>query len=470
MGDFTPFIVTPILKKPQLDSEVLQNYRPISNLSFLSKLTERIVADRLTAHMRENNLQEPLQSAYRQYCSTETALLKVQDHILTSIDQRKGVVLLLLDLSAAFDTVDHAILLDTLEKDIGIKGQSLMWMASYLQHRQQTVIVPDGRSDSRPLSCGVPQGSVLGPLLFTIYTQPLADILRHHGVSYHLYADDTQLYLEFRLTDEVSQQEAIRRLELCVASIRAWMSKNMLRLNDDKTELLIAYPKSTTAANLPGSVVIGDANITPSTQVRNLGVAFDSTMALEQHVSNICRAAYFHLRRIGHVRRYLDLQSAKQLVHALVISRLDGCNSLLYGLPSALHQQLQAVQKACARVVLCRGKYDHVTPMFKELHWLPISSRIQFKILVLTFKCLHGLAPEYLADLLTVYHPARSLRSSSQLLLVQPKSRTKIGERAFSRAAPRLWNLLPLGVRQCANIRQFKVCLKTHLFREYFGH
>lgn len=463
-------IVTPILKKPQLDSEKLHNYRPISNLSFLSKLTEKIVADRLISHLKQNDLQEPLQSAYRQYCSTETALLKVHDHILTTIDQRKGVLLLLLDLSAAFDTVDHAILLNVLEKRIGVKGRSLAWITSYLEHRQQAVVVPDGKSDNQVLSCGVPQGSVLGPLLFTIYTQPLADILREYGLSYHLYADDTQLYLEFKLDNEISQEEAIRKTEVCAAAVRSWMAKNMLRLNDDKTELLIIYPKSASVGSLPNvTITIGDSHVTPSTQVRNLGVVFDSTMAMDRHVANICRAAYFHLHRIGRIRRYLDQHSAKQLVHALVISRLDSCNGLLSGLPSALLQQLQRVQNACARVIVGCAKYGHITPVLKQLHWLPVQSRIHYSILTLTFKCLHGLAPAYLADLLTTYHPVRSLRSSSQLLLVQPGSRTKIGERAFSRAAPILWNKLPLAVRQCNNIRQFKVSLKTYLFREHYG-
>ena len=191
-------------------------------------------------------------------------------------------------------------------------------------------------------------------------------------------------------------------------------------------------------------------------------------MALEHHVANICRAAYFHLHSIGRIRRYIDQQSAKQLVHALVISRLDGCNSLLFGLPATLLQKLQRVQNSCARSILCRGKREHVTPMLRELHWLPIESRIRYKVLLLAFKCQHGLAPEYLSELLTVYSPPRSLRSSAQLQLVQPTARTKTGERAFSHAAPTLWNKLPTSVRQCASVASFKVSLKTHLFREHF--
>ncbi len=176
---------------------------------------------------------------------------------------------------------------------------------------------------------------------------------------------------------------------------------------------------------------------------------------------------YYQLHCIGRIRRYLDKESTKRLVHALVLSRLDGCNSLLYGLPLLLGK-LQRVQNACARVILRRGKYEHVTPMLMELHWLPIDRRVQFKILVLTFKCLHGLAPQYLSELVVTYNPARNLRSADRLLLEQPRVRTKVGERAFSHAAPSLWNRLPLSVRQCTSVEQFKGTLKTHFFREHF--
>ena len=159
----------------------------------------------------------PLQSAYRQNCSTETALRHVHDSVIRSIDERKGVILLLIDLSAAFDTTDHAILLNTLGNTIGVKDRCLSWVAAYLQHRQCTVLIAGEQSKPHKLTCGVPQGSVLGPLLFTIYMTPLASILKLHGMTYHLYADDN-----------ISPEIAIRKMERCVVSIRQWMKTNML--------------------------------------------------------------------------------------------------------------------------------------------------------------------------------------------------------------------------------------------------
>ena len=249
----------------------------------------------------------------------------------------------------------------------------------------------------------------------------------------------------------------------CVAGCR----KNMLKLNEEKTELLIILPRSAHGRTFP--IAVGDAIVQPSECARNLGVIFDHAMSLQQHVDSLCRSAFYQLHCIGRIRRYLDVDSTKRLVHALVLSRLDCCNSLLYGLPQALISKLQRVQNACARVILRRDKYDHLTPMFLELHWLPVDLRIQFKILLLTFKCIHGQAPVYLSNLITVHNPVRHLRSANSLLLDQPRRRTKTGARTFSYAAPLLWNQLPLSVRRSESVNHFKRALKTFLFKDHFG-
>ena len=279
---------------------------------------------------------------------------------------------------------------------------------------------------------------------------------------------DTQRFQKNCLSDNTSPEIAIRNIELCVASIHQWMKTNMLKLNDDKTEILIIHPKSAQQHILPEGVRIGNIPVTPNTHARHLGVTFDSNMPLERHITHISRTAFYHLHSIGCTRRYLEQGHTKQPVHILVMSRIDCCNSLLNGLSVVVVEKLQRVQNACDRVILFRSKRDHVTPVLLELQWLPVENRITFKSLLLTFKCLHGIAPPYLSARLSPYWPIRNLLSSDQLLLKQPTSRTKTGEHSFSCAAPRAWNQLPLTVHQCTSVNQLKVAFKTSLFTDYY--
>ena len=196
--------IKPLLKKPRLDPENLKHYRPVSNLTLLSKLIEKVVTIQLQQHLEVNCLQEQFQSAYKQRHSTETALLCVQNDLLESLDTNQIGVLLLLDLSAAFDTIDHSVLLHRLHNHCGISGTALAWFRSYLEDRKQAVAINNITSDTVSLDYGVPQGSVLGPKLFCIYTLPLGSIIQRHGLKYHLYADDTQLYVSLKLHHQPS--------------------------------------------------------------------------------------------------------------------------------------------------------------------------------------------------------------------------------------------------------------------------
>ena len=231
-ASFKAAVVKPLLKKPCLDSEILKNFRPVSNLTFLSKLIEKVIARRLFAHLQDNGIMEKFQSAYKTKHSTETALLRVYNDVMLCIDQGKGCILVLLDLSAAFDTVDHAVLFNLLEHSLGISGTALSLLKSYLQGRSQCVQIDGITSEFADLTCGVPQGSVLGPLNFCMYMYPLGSILRHHCINYHIYADDTQLYISFDLSDP---SIAIDKVNKCISDIKTWMIQNKLKINDSKT-------------------------------------------------------------------------------------------------------------------------------------------------------------------------------------------------------------------------------------------
>ena len=197
-SDFKNALVIPLLKKSSLDPNVLKNYRPVTNLSFISKILEKIVFNQLVSHLNHNDLIVKFQSAYRSGHSTETALLKVANDLLCNIDSGDVAMLTMLDLSAAFDTLDHDILIHRLSFTFGLSDNVLNWFKSYLCDRKQKIKIDNFYSDDIPISFGVPQGSVLGPLLFTMYMYPLSKLINSEKFGYHLYADDTQLYCSFK--------------------------------------------------------------------------------------------------------------------------------------------------------------------------------------------------------------------------------------------------------------------------------
>ena len=471
---FTPEVSEEKRKRRGLERRWLKSGLEIDRINYVyqcrvvTNLIDKLKSSYYTAiirHILTNHSDEPFQSAYKAFHSTETALVKVQNDILQAIDQRQSVILLLLDLSAAFDTVDHSTLLSRLSTSFGIKGTVLAWFQSYLTSRQQYVRVAECKSSLRSLTRGVPQGSVLGPLLYLIYTSPIGKIIRRHGLQHHLYADDLQLYVSFKTESAADLQRAKSRVELCAREIYNWMLHNGLKLNQDKSELQVFTSKFRANPELD-SVVVIDESITPEPHARNLGIILDTYLTFNNHIAKVCKVSHFHLRNISKIRKFLSKESTEILIHAFVSSKLDHCNSLLYGLPAYQLAKLQVLQNTAARVVSLTRKYDHITPVLESLHWLPVKFRIVFKVLLLVYKALNGMAPPYLSDMLCYRSYSRSLRPASQKLLVVHRTNMKTyGDRAFSIAGPKLWNQLPLSIRELGSIDSFKKLLKTYLFR-----
>ena len=289
-------------------------------------------------------------------------------------------------------------------------------------------------------------------------------------MGYHFYADDTQLYLSFNSLSGDDQAYSVAQVESCVRDIDRWMSCNKRKFNRDKTELLVISSKYRPRPSLD-SILVCDHRVNRSDKARNIGVAFDETLSLDKHVSSVCKSALFHLWNIAKIRMYLTSESTKtQLVHAYVTCRLDNCNSLLLGLPKYMIQKLQRVQNFAARLVAGQPRAAHICPVLKELHWLPTEQRITFKVLLLTFKALNNLAPPYLSQLIVPYNPTRNLGSAGKHLLEVPIVRLKsYGNRAFSVAAPKHWNEIPLDIKLSRSVDAVKSRLKTYLFRLAFN-
>ena len=465
-------LLWPLLKKATLDSMNKNNFRQISNLAFSGKLMEHIAADQIISHLNQHSLMEEKQSAYRKFHSTETAFLKVRTDIIKAMDNHEITCLILLNLSAAFDTVDHTILLDRLEKTFGIKGTALKWITSFLTGRTQQVAIGDlgtdlgVTSDPVTMTCGVPQDSVLGPILFTLYTVPLGRICSKHHISYHLYADDAQLYLTFKPNRNGSKEACIHGLKNCINKIRKWMCMNLLKLNDGKTEFIILGTQQQIQKIGHTSIQIGEDLVTPVDMVQNLGFFMDKYLKNKDHINRITSGTYNILRKIHQSRSLLDKHTTKIIVQALVLSKLDYCNSLLLGSPQYQIDKLQCIQNMACRVICQLRKLDHITQYLKLLHWLKIRERIAYKIALLIHKCKNNQAPVYLQELLPSKQHERLLQfSMTEYLISDFCKNTHTLRSSFSVAGPRIWNLLPLDTKLEKCTDTFKKKLKTHLFK-----
>ena len=482
---FQQALVFPTIKNPYGDRDSLSNYRPVSNLPFVSKVLEKVVLDQLNQALDENDLLNSHQSGYRVGHSCETLLMGMFDDLLQEMDKGNVVALLLLDMSAAFDTVDHAKLVDVLRRRFGIGGTALKWFTSYLGSRNFRVNVRGELSKMIYLICGVPQGSLLGPVLFLLYVEELQDLVHKYGLKIKLYADDSQIYVSLVPLDESGWSITRRKVEECLDQIKAWMVQHWLKCNESKTELLL-LGKSSALDKLAFEPCIrfGDADIYPvdftGTTGKTLGIYMDENLTLERQVNSVRRNCGMLLRNLWQVHRCLDYSTRILLVKQLVISRLDYCNVLYGGLPMKLISRLQKVLNSCIRFIYgLHGHQEDYLPYMRETHILPVEQRVIFKACLMAYKIVHGSAPDYLieqipTDIVDVTCRTRSTAVPDPYKLQYPKlssinANSKLRKRRPSVLLPDLWNALPLELRSRPTVESFKTGLKTRLFVDAFG-
>ena len=320
-------IITPILKHIRLDRELLNSFRPVCSLTILSKIFEICALKQLTTHLQTNNLYCKYQSAYRKDHSTETALMKVYDDILEYLSPNTYATLVLLDFSAAFDTIDHEILITRLDKIYGIKGRALDWFSSYLNKRNYKVKINNTTSNSTELNYGVPQGSILGPIIFSLYIKPIEKIAHSHNINIHFYADDIQLYFK------CDKNTDFAKLDKCLEDIKLWCNKNFLKLNNSKTKIIPLYSKSYKFQKLSELNLMGN-NVKVETSVKNLGFIIDQNLSMSKQINHVCAIGYAMLRRLWKIsNKIVDRKLKIQLVHATILSRINYCNALYVNLP-----------------------------------------------------------------------------------------------------------------------------------------
>ena len=266
----------------------MNNYRPISNLSFLSKILEKAALQQVVEHIESNNLLPSYLSAYRKDHSVETAMIKMYSDLLKAVDQRKVCIVAMIDLSAAFDTVDVPIVINILKNEFNISGVPLQWFESYLTNRTMRVCIENNFSKYADLQFGVPQGSCAGPVIFTLYIAALSRVVKSYPVDLHGYADDHKIAINFYAGNNDSETTTKQNLQSCLEDVTAWMSDNKLKMNNSKTEIIVYGTRQQLAKVNIDCIRVGSVEVKCTDSVRDLGVWIEKTLSLDLHVRKKC--------------------------------------------------------------------------------------------------------------------------------------------------------------------------------------
>ena len=447
--------VTPIYKKnSKLEPG---NYRPVSILSTISKLFERIVYNQLDQYLCEHKLLYEYQSGFRSSYSTDTCLVHLIDYLKLEQDKGNFIGMVLLDLQKAFDTVDHEILLRKLEA-LGVQNQSVDWFKSYLQERQQVVEISGTSSKPSTITCGVPQGSILGPLLFLIYVNDISSAVKCKLL---LYADDSALIVAGNNTEEI-QHSLSRELE----SIREWLIDNKLSLHLGKTEAILFGSKRKLNKNQTIQVQCAGNTLTCRSHVKYLGVNLDQSLSGDSIAEGVIRKSNAKLKFLYRQAKNLDLQTKKLLVSALLQCHYDYASASWYsGLTKKFKSRLQCSQNKIVRFLLNAPPRTHVgATEFSLVRMLPVELRTKQLKLNLVFNVVNGTAPPYLTksfNLTRNIHRINTRSSTSSLHVPHVKA---FGKSSFMFTGIKAWNELPSHIQCTQSKSQFKHLVKQHLF------
>ena len=435
-----------------LDHNDLNNYRLVYNLCFLAKILQKLVLSQVSSHLNSHNLCNTCQSAYHP-----------GPDLFLSLSKGNISVLALLDFSSAFDTIDHPILVHRLHTDFRFTDTDLHWSSSYLTDRMHYVFLSNHCSAFAPVHSVVSQVSVFGPILFTMYIKPLSTIIDSHYIIRHSFADDPQLQMSAP-PDRIS--ELLYCMQSCISDVNAWATANIHKLNDNKTDLkLVTSKRIKHLHNLPTSVTMGNAQVPFKQSVKNLGFTLDCHLTMNAYVTEIARTCYFELRRLASILRFLKSTATATLVSASVLSRIDYCNSLLFGSTHDVTSHLQRIQNYAAGVILYLPTSSSITAHLKSLHWLAVNVRSTNYKACLCYHCHSSTAPSYVGVMLqknpSHTRNTRSISYTMPLINRPAHSKVTLGDRSFSSSS--VWNSIPNDVRCAPSLSSYMSRLKTYL-------
>ena len=452
-------IIKPIPKKE--DPTSASDFRPISILPAISKIIEKIACSQMCNFFKGDKSLDKLQSAYKKFHSTNTALLNISDDIYQSLDKSQITILILLDYSKAFDCANHKLILAKL-KAAGFQDDALSWVLGYLSDRKQKVKTDSGESNWISIKNGVPQGSILGPLLFLVLVSDLYKSISNGN--YHMYADDTQLYYHCKL-NQVSA--VIEKINSDLQNIHLFSNENCLKLNTGKSNFIIIGSKPNLnklkQLDLP-PIVLNNEPIERKYHVKNLGVIFDESFSWTNHVNKIVSTSFFKLRQVYRHKKFLSFESKVKVCESYVLCHLNYCDSVYFNITEILKNKIQKVQNTCFRFIFGLRKYDHISSCLKNLDTLNMENRRILHGLTLMRKIKNNLAPSYLVERIQLHENIHSYNTRNKNNIVIDKSNTALRQKSFFPFFSKLYNEITKDPKYCnKSLSTFQTYVKKHL-------
>lgn len=428
-------IIIPIPKCTE--PKEVSDYRPISLLVAFSKILEKQASTQMKEYFETNNEMDNLQSAYKEYHSTTTALLEIIDSINKALNKSEITILTLLDYSKAFDCANHKLILAKL-KSLGFKDTALNWILSYLSERSQQVITEKGKSKWNYLKNGVPQGSILGPLLFTVLISDVRKSIKF--CTHHCYADDTQIYISGKIN---KINEMVEKINNDLTSIAKYSTDNCLKLNTKKSHYIIIGStinmKKLEKVNIP-TVIMNKIPIERKTHVRNLGVIFDENMSFLKHVNSTISKSFLKLKQAYRFKKILSRESRIKIVESYILAQFNYCDILLLNISKQLSDKIQKFQNTCIRFILDLKKYDHISDSFRQLGFLKMENRRKLHALSFMHKIINKKAPKYLCNKIKTAANVHSHNTRANTKLTYSISKNNYGYNSFFNLMAKTYN------------------------------
>ena len=453
-------IVIPIPKCDEPTSE--KDYRPISLLPIFSKILEKVIAIQLIEYFINTGLYDRFQSAYKKFHSTTTALLHILDEILRSMNRNEITVMTLLDYSKAFDTANHRLIIAKL-KALGLKDSACLWISSYLHDRSQKVSTSKGVSKDIILKNGVPQGSILGPILFTVLTSDLHKCLQH--CKYHCYADDTQLYKSGKVSDI---NNIIKDMNEDLQSVAEFSRTNCLKLNYDKNKFIIFSSKNNLQLinnTILDPITIDGEIVDRETVVRNLGLHMDEQLTFEYHINDLIKRAWGKLKTAWKCGKFLSAESKRIIVECYVLSQFNYLDVIWRSATKVMWNKIQKIQNNCVRFICRLRKYDHISSDFEKLNTLNMHNRTILHSLTCMFKCINDKAPPYLADKINYVSDTHEHNTRGRHEILCYQFNNKYGKFNFFNQVSSMFNnfLMRVKINLNCSIHTFKKKVSSYL-------